>query len=209
MKENGATALASFGYDAAGRRSGVTRANSASTSYGYDGASRLSSLGHNLLGNPYDVTTTFAYNPASQVLSTTRSNDAYAWTGHHNNSKAYTPNGLNQYDAVAGAAYTYDKNGNLTSDGATTYAYDLENRLISASGANNATLTYDPLGRLDLVGGGSGSTRFIYDPGWASGAGSDDLVVEIAASVVQKRYGHGCSQAGCFVYRGGIITRTT
>ena len=184
VKENGAATLASFGYDAAGRRSGVSRANSASTSYGYDGASRLSSLGHNLLGNPYDVTTTFSYNPASQVLSTTRSNDAYAWTGHHNQSKAYTPNGLNQYDAVAGAAYTYDANGNLTSDGATTYSYDLENRLISASAANVATLAYDPLGRLDTVGSPStATTRFLYD--------GDTLVAEYSGGAVQQRYVHG------------------
>ena len=30
----------------------------------------------------------------------------------------------------------------------TNYAYDSENRLLSASGAKNATFSYDPLGRL-------------------------------------------------------------
>ena len=42
-------------------------------------------------------------------------------------------------------------------DGTHTYAYDMENRLVSGNGA---TLVYDPLGRL-FVGGGS--TAFVYD----------------------------------------------
>jgi len=50
-------------------------------------------------------------------------------------SNGYTPNGLNQYAAVAGTSFTYDANANLTSDGSTSYGYDVENRLVSASGA--------------------------------------------------------------------------
>jgi hypothetical protein len=57
-------------------------------------------------------------------------------------------NGLNQYTAAGGAAFTYDGNGNLKSDGANTYVYDAENRLVSVSGAHQANLRYDPLGRL-------------------------------------------------------------
>lgn len=49
-----------------------------------------------LPGTTYDTTTTFTYNPASQIASTTRSNDAYAWTGHTAVDRGYTANGLNQ-----------------------------------------------------------------------------------------------------------------
>ena len=77
--------------------------------------------------------TIHGYNPANQILTRIRDNDTYAFTG---------------YTSVDGATLTYDANGNLTSDGATRYAYDVENRLISTSGARAATLTYDPLGRL-------------------------------------------------------------
>lgn len=58
---------------------------------------------------------------------------------------------------------SYGANGNLTSDGSTTFTYDVENRLISATGAKNATLTYDPRGRLYEVSSPSGTTRFLYD----------------------------------------------
>jgi YD repeat-containing protein len=62
--------------------------------------------------------------------------------------RSYTVNGLNQYTAVGGAPHSWDANGNLTGDGASSYGYDTENRLVSVSGAQSATLAYDPLGRL-------------------------------------------------------------
>jgi RHS repeat-associated protein len=163
IRENGGTALASIVYDALGRRASVTRSSGSVTSYGYDGASRLSSLGHDLAGTAHDLALTFSYNPASQIVSNTRSNDAYAWAGAVSGSSSYTANGLNQYTSAGGAAVTHDLNGNMTSDGATTFGYDVENRLVSASGAKNAALAYDPLGRLWQVTSGGATTRFLYD----------------------------------------------
>jgi YD repeat-containing protein len=58
----------------------------------------------------------FSYNPASQIRTATRDNDAYAWTGAATATRAYTTNGLNQYANVAGTAFGYDANGNLTSE---------------------------------------------------------------------------------------------
>ena len=101
-----------------------------------------------------DTASTFAYNPASQLISETRTNDAYAWTGSAAVSRDYGVNGQNQYVSVGSAGFEYDSNGNLTCDGTTRFLYDFENRLISASGTSpikNATLTYDPLGRLFQV----------------------------------------------------------
>jgi hypothetical protein len=49
-------------------------------------------------------------------------------------------NGLNQYVSAGGDVFGYDANVNLTSDGATDYVYDVENRLVSASGATSASL---------------------------------------------------------------------
>ena len=39
---------------------------------------------------------------------------------------SYTANALNQYTQVAGVAFTYDANGNLTNDGKQTYRYDAQ-----------------------------------------------------------------------------------
>jgi hypothetical protein len=133
---------------------------------GYDAVQRPSTLAHTAYTPAASTDVAFSYtrNPASQIAGVTRDNDAYAWGGHYGVQRAYTTNGLNQYSAAGNASFLYDLNGKLTSDGATNYVYDAENRLVSASGAHNATLVYDPLGRLYQVTSGAGAvTRFLYD----------------------------------------------
>ncbi|QMW22455.1 RHS repeat domain-containing protein [Sandaracinobacteroides saxicola] len=184
IRENGGAATASFSYDGFGRRS-ATAVPSAATSFSYDPVSRLSGLSHDLAGTAWDHSLGFAYNPASQIVTRTASNDAYASTAAVNVSRAYTVNGLNQYTAAGPAVFLYDANGNLRSDGSTTMVYDAENRLVSASGARVAALSYDPLGRLFQTSGGApGTTQFLYD--------GDELVAEYdAAGSLQRRYVHG------------------
>jgi RHS repeat-associated protein len=96
----------------------------------------------------------------------TRSNDAYAFTGSVSGTTNSVSNGLNQVTSAGAASLTYDANGNLTSDGTRTYAYDSENRLVSStSGGVTTSLSYDPLGRLYEVSSPSGVRRFLYAPG--------------------------------------------
>jgi RHS repeat-associated protein len=114
------------------------------------------------------------------------SNDSYAWTGAYDVSRLYSVNGLNQYVAAGPATFAYDANGNLSSDGSTGFVYDAENRLVSASGAKNASLSYDPLGRLSQIMSGATTTRFLYD--------GDELVAEYdGAGNLLRRYVHGAS----------------
>lgn len=174
-------------YDTAGRPALLYRWDYGSwnwtfgTPFAWDGISRLSSYSHNFSSGG-NVTTSFAYNPASQIVSRTRDNDDYRFTGHMNLSRAYAVNGLNQYISAGGASFTYDANGNLTSDGTTSYGYDIENRLISSSAG--AGVVYDPLGRLWQVTGPSSDTRFLYD--------GDALIAEYdAQGTMLKRYVHG------------------
>ena len=179
---SGTAAIASYTYDAAGRRTAFN--GGVSTSYGYDPAGRLNSLTNNLPATAYNNQWTFAYNPASQITQTVRSNDTFAWTAHVNVDRPYATNGLNQYSTAGPATFGYDPNGNLTSDGSTTFLYDIENRLVSASGAKTAALRYDPMGRLYEVSGSSGTTRFLYD--------GDALVAEYnATGILLRRYVHG------------------
>jgi RHS repeat-associated protein len=95
----------------------------------------------------------------------------------------YSSNGLNQYTASGAVVPTYDAKGNLTSARPATYAYSSENRLVGASGG--IILSYDPLGRLYQISGGSaGITRFLYD--------GDDLIGEYDGSnAMVRRYAHG------------------
>jgi len=103
-------------------------------------------------------------------------------------SRSYAVNGLNQYTSAGPATFAYDANGNLTSDGSSSFVYDAENRLVSASGARNATLVYDPLGRLFQTSGGTaGVTQFLYD--------GDALIGEYGPSgAMDRRYVHGTAE---------------
>ena len=184
---NGATPLIHPARDPEGRVGALYRwvpgGWGAPTGHGCDGASRLINLSHHLTSAGHGVTSTFAYNPASQIINLTRDNDAYAWTGFVAVDRPYAVNGLNQYTSAGPAAFTYDANGNLTADGTTSYSYDIENRLIGSSGG--ASLAWDPMGRLFRISGpATGTTQFLYD--------GDALVAEYnGAGVMTNRYVHG------------------
>ncbi len=44
----------------------------------------------------HDLAQTFSYNPAGQIASVTRSNDAYGWLAHYNVDRQYVLDGLNR-----------------------------------------------------------------------------------------------------------------
>ena len=178
---NGGVGMAYQGYYAHGGISGRSFANGTTSQWGYDGAQRLSLILHGLAGTVHDASWSYAYNPAGQVHSVSRDNDAYAWTRHYAVARPYVTNGLNQYSAAGSATFAYDANGNLIADGAREYAYDIENRLVERSGGT--VLTYDPLGRLFRVSTTTGATTFLYD--------GDALVGEYnPAGEMTRRYVH-------------------
>ena len=166
-------------YDMQGRRRKTTR-GSGVTLNTYDAVSRLASDTQTFASGSADTTSSYGYNPASQIVTKGRTNTAYAFTGYESVSRAYAANGLNQYTSGGPATFSYDPNGNLTGDGTSGYGYDVENRLVSRS--NGLAIAYDPNGRLwQTSGGASGTTRYLYD--------GDNLVAEYDASgTMLKRY---------------------
>jgi RHS repeat-associated protein len=148
----------------------------------YDNVQRPYALHHYLptAGNVQWVST---FNAAGQVASTTRTNDAYAWTRHYAIDRGYTANGLNQYSQAGDTTLGYDLNGNLTASVSSAYVYDIENRMVGAPG--NIALSYDPLGRLFQVANTStgAATQFLYD--------GDAMVGEYnGANQLQRRHVH-------------------
>jgi YD repeat-containing protein len=65
--------LAVYGYDDLGRRTSLARGNGAFTGYAYDAASRLSQMVQDFAGTAHDLTATYTYNPAGQIVGATRS----------------------------------------------------------------------------------------------------------------------------------------
>ncbi|MBI2739175.1 MAG: RHS repeat protein [Rhodospirillales bacterium] len=95
------------------------------------------------------VTFGHTYNKANQRTGETTTDST--WIGYpaaSGSTTAYTANNLNQYTTVGAVTPTYDGNGNLTSDGTYSLGYDVENRLVSASGAGNtSSYSFDGRGR--------------------------------------------------------------
>lgn len=198
IKDSSPTTLVTRVFNDRGLPKSIDRRSSAyDQDLTYDTVGRLGSLA--VVGGTAASRVNWSYtrNAAGQIKTESRDNDAYAWTGSYNVDRDYTANGLNQYVAAGAASFCYDANGNLTADGSSVYLYDIENRLVqkraqtnsncsslSYSGALQATLRYDPLGRLYETVAGSNTTRFLYDGGallrryvHGNDVGADDPVI--------------------------------
>jgi RHS repeat-associated protein len=189
LKNEQNTSLINVAYNSYGKRDSINRNNNtaATTHYDYDGIYRLGYLKQDFNYDSSDLTNSFFYNPANQVLTVDYANSIYAYNGNLNLTGNYQVNNLNQYTTVNGNSMSYDGNGNLTSDGASqaNYTYDIENRLLTVSGYNGTgSLVYDPLGRLYEATINGKVTQFLYD--------GDALVAEYNSTGIQtKRYVHG------------------
>jgi YD repeat-containing protein len=72
-------------------------------------------------------------------------------------------NGNNQLTSWSANSNSYDLNGNLTTDGTNTYAWDSRNRLGSISGATNESFSYDAFGRRSAKTLAGQTTSYLHD----------------------------------------------
>ena len=123
-------------------------------------------------------TTSYAYDAADQLTSTTKSG---------------TP-----------TTYSYDANGNQTAAGATTYSYDLANHLTSSTiGGVTTNYAYDGDGLRRATTAAGTTTNLYWDP--TSGI-SQPLLERTTGGTLVRRYTHGSSpltittSAGSYAY---------
>jgi RHS repeat-associated protein len=109
---------------------------------------------------------------------------------------AYVSNNVNEYTSVGGVADTYDKDGNLLSDGTNTYTYNELNQLVSVVGpSGTTTFTYNALGQQVAVTTNGQATQYLIDP---SGLGN----------VVEQYTGSGALVAD-YTYGLGLTSQVT
>lgn len=174
--------LSSWTYNAQGFPATIAERGGSSVGWSYDDLGRANSQTDSFVGGGGNATSLFGYNPANQIISHTRDNDAYSYPSYYNVDRAYAANGLNQYTAAGAVAFVYDANGNLVGDGVNNYTFDAENRLVASS--NGVVLNYDPTGRLFQVAGPRGTAQFLYD--------GDQLAAEYdGVGNLLNRYVHG------------------
>jgi RHS repeat-associated protein len=150
--------VVAFTSDDANRRKTVTYPNGIIATYGYDEANRLTSLsysaGQTVLG---DLTYTY-----SVTGNRTSVGGSLARTGIPQPVTGANYDAANRPTPESGVWLTYDANGNLTSDGTTTYTWNARNQLAGLSGGVSASFQYDGVGRRrgKTV---SSTTTFLYD----------------------------------------------
>ncbi|MBN3759429.1 RHS repeat-associated core domain-containing protein [Burkholderia sp. Ac-20365] len=165
LLENGTTNLAKYTYDALNRRTQVDLGNGTRTELAYDDQGGLSTLNHRFTSSTEDWLATFTRNQLGDIRQANVTNSRYVWTSPVWVG-GYSTNALNQYTTMVGKVPKSDLNGNLTNDGTWTYSYDRENHLRTAAdrfGTTNATLAYDPEGRLLKTTVNGTDTTLLYD----------------------------------------------
>jgi RHS repeat-associated protein len=153
------TAAVSIAYDSADRRTSLTLPNGIVVEYGYDDDSRLTSLTYKQGGSAIGDLT-YAYNSAGQRTSV---GGSYARTALPPALASATYDNANQIAAWGGTSFSYDANGNLTSDGVRGYTWDARNQLASVTGPVSASFGYDGLGRRRSKTIGATTISFLYD----------------------------------------------
>jgi RHS repeat-associated protein len=150
--------VVSLGYDNAGRRNTLSLPSGIVTTYGYDNANRLTTLTYTL-GPATLGGIAYAYDAAGRRVNVV---GAWARTALPQSLASATYDAANRLMTWAGQAFSYDANGNLSTDGVTSYLWNARNELVGLGGATTASFGYDGVGRRNaktVVG----TTTFLYD----------------------------------------------
>jgi RHS repeat-associated protein len=149
----------SLAYDNGDRRTSLTLPNGIVVEYGYDNASQLTGLTYKLgsatlgsLGYTYDG------NGQRTILS-----GSYSRSNLPAALGSATYDDGNQVATFDGTSFSYDANGNLTSDGTRNYTWNARNELVSLTGPVNGSFGYDAFGRRRAKTIGGTTTQFLYD----------------------------------------------
>jgi len=189
-------ALVTYTYDAMSRRMNLAYP-AAAMAYTYSDGGDLLTLNHSHSGTGTAPNYTLTFTPAHQLWTEASSESTYVWQpAPVAASDSYTAaNKLNQYpswtpNGSALQSFTYDLNGNMTggtiNGAAWTYAYDPENRLITANRTSGGTVAasyaYDTKGRRTRKSGtGVTETFFLSD-------GTDEIAEYNGSGTETTRY---------------------
>jgi RHS repeat-associated protein len=146
-------------YDNADRRTGITLPDGIKQEYGYDAAGETTSIaykrGATTLGG-----IEYAYDPNGQLEAMWGS---YARLNLPQALSSAEYNADNELVKRGSAELSYDKEGNLLSDGTNEYSWNARGELTGISGEASASFGYDPFGRRTSKTLGGTTTGLLYD----------------------------------------------
>jgi RHS repeat-associated protein len=146
-------------YDDANRRSTLTLPNGVVTTYAYDDANQLTGLTY-ALGQTTLGTLTYAYDLAGRR---TEVDGTWARTDLPQPLSNAAYDAANRINTWQGLTFSYDPNGNLASDGLTSYSWSTRNQLAALSGDASASFQYDGVGRRRAKTVSGYTKNFLYD----------------------------------------------
>lgn len=146
-------------YDAADRPTAIMLPDGIKQEYGYNSASQTTSISYK------DGATTlggieYAYDANGQLEATWGS---YARLDLPQTLNPIEYNADNELVKRGGSELSYDKDGNVLSDGASEYTWNARGELSGISGESNASFGYDPFGRRVSKTLGGTTTELLYD----------------------------------------------
>ncbi|MEN9390690.1 MAG: hypothetical protein RLZZ283_790, partial [Candidatus Parcubacteria bacterium] len=144
----------SYGYDTVGNITSINEKAPTglgrSVSYTYDGLYRLLTATAVASSSPYAAT--YTYNALGNMLTNTGLSYTYAGTGYAN---PHAPT------AIGTSTLSYDNSGNVLSLASSTYTWDFNNRMRTASGSGgSSSFDYDLSGQRTLLSIGGVSTKY-------------------------------------------------
>lgn len=208
------TVEASYGYDSTGRLKTQTLPGGIVRTADYDLAGALTSLrfsaGAQSLGD-----LTYHYDSAGRL---DRTGGTWARADLPEPVTTAVFDAANRLTSLDGVTRSYDNEGNLTSDGTSTYSWNARGQLAGTTGAvGAAAIKYDPLGRRigTTVGGETWNLRYDGDnllvedgPGAADATYLSGLGTDSAVARVDGLDGTGGASALLTDRLGSVVART-
>ena len=173
-----------LGYDDADRRTRVTLPNGIQITYAYDAASQLTGITYKKADGSTIGDLTYAYDAAGRR---TAMGGSLARTTLPAAVASATYDANNRLTHWGGIALGYDDNGNLISEGSTTYTWNARNQL-AATSQGAASYAYDAAGRRRSRTVAGMSLQTLHD-GW------NPIQLKQSGSAVETRlYGTGLDE---------------
>ncbi|HEU4890869.1 MAG TPA: RHS repeat-associated core domain-containing protein [Vicinamibacterales bacterium] len=185
------SATVTIGYDNANRRTTSTLPNGVVTAYGYNNADQLTSLTYTLEGTTLG-TLTYDYDLAGRRIEV---GGTWARTGLPRAVATAQYDAANRLLQWAGASFSYDRNGNLASDGPTSYSWNARDQLAALAGGHTATFGYDGAQRRISRSMSTQTSTFLYD--------QDNVVQESAGALGQTTLLNGLQMDETYMRSAG------
>lgn len=152
-----------FEYDAAGRRTKTTYFNGMTRENDFDKSGQLTSIIYKAVGGSVVGDLTYQYDLDGQIVE---KGGSMAQSVQSAEMSAANYDMAAKMYAANGVTLTYDANGNLTSDGTTSYVWNVRNQLVEIrilQGIVISQFAYDALGRRRQKSANGETSTYLYD----------------------------------------------